>query len=275
MKGATGLARALIEAYANEIMGAEADILCEATGTARNGYREREPETQFGTLALRIPKMRAGSYFPDFLIERWKRVDRTVIYTTPETCALGASTRKVGRALEGMGTASLSKDRVSHICEGLYAEVLTLRAHELLTQRYPCLWVDATYVPCRKGGHGATEAVLTAIACGKDGARVADLTCVDAESCASWKGFLWGLRERGLDGVQRVASDAHGGIVRAVRELFPWAAWQRCIVHLERDVIDAVSTKAKHAVPVASSRPCSRRPCLEDHGGRRPTRWPT
>ena len=245
-EGVAGLARTLVEACANEIMASEADAICEATGTVRNGYRERELETQFGTITLRIPKLRAGSYFPESLIERWGRVDRAVICAASEMYALGVSTRKVGRALERMGAAGLSKDRVSRICAELDAEVSALRSRDLPAQRYPYLWVDATYVPCRKGGHGATAAVVTAIACGEDGARrVVGFGCVDTESYASWKPFLRGLRERGLDGVQCVTSDAHGGIVRAVREVFPGAAWQRCVVHLERDVIDAVATKAK------------------------------
>ena len=245
-EGVTGLARTLVEACANEIMSAEADAVCEATGTTRNGYRERELKTQFGTLALRIPKLRAGSYFPESLIERWGRVDRAVICAASEMYALGVSTRKVGRALERMGAANLSKDRVGRICAELDAEVAALRSRDLPGQRYPYLWVDATYVPCRKGGHGATAAVVTAIACGEDGVRrVVGFGCVDTESYASWKSFLRGLRGRGLSGVQCATSDAHGCIVRAVRELFPGAAWQRCIVHLERDVIDAVATKAK------------------------------
>lgn len=259
----TGLARTLAEACANEIMSAEADAVCEATGTVRNGYRERELETQFGTLTLRIPKLRAGSYFSESLIERWGRVDRAVICAASEMYALGVSTRKVGRALERMGAAGLSKDRVSRICAELDAEVAALRSRDLPDQRYPYLWVDATYVPCRKGGHGATAAVVTAIACGEDGARrVVGLGCVDTESYASWKPFLRGLRERGLDGVQCVTSDAHGGIVRAVRELFPGAAWQRCIARLERDEVDAVATRAKRraTIPARCRARCSRRP---------------
>ena len=91
-------------------------------------------------------------------------------------------------------------------------------------------------------------ALADAAAVGEDGVRrVVGLACVDAESYASWKGFLRGLRERGLSGVQCVTSDAHGGIARAVRELFPGAAWQRCVAHLERDVIDACPTRAKRA----------------------------
>ena len=162
--------------------------------------------------------------------------------------ALGVSTRKVGRVLERMGADRLSKDAVSRICAALDAEVAELGSRQLPGMRFPYLWVDATYVPRRRNGHGATAAVVAAIAVGEDGLRrVVGLACVDAESCASWKGFLRGLRERGLSGVQCVTSDAHGGIVRAVRELFPGAAWQRCVAHLERDVIDACPTRAKRA----------------------------
>ena len=246
--GLTGLARALLEAGVNEMMSAQADAACEAAGTTRNGFRERRLETQVGTITLRIPKLRQGTYFPDGLVERWSRVDRAVICAVAEMYALGVSTRKVGKVLERMGADRLSKDAVSRICSALDAEVAELRSRQLPAMRFPYLWVDATYVPCRRGGHGATAAVVTAIAVGEDGVRrVVGLACVDAESYASWKGFLRGLRERGLSGVQCVTSDAHGGIVRAVRELFPGAAWQRCVVHLERDVVDACPTRAKRA----------------------------
>lgn len=246
--GLTGLARTLLEAGVNEMMAAQADAMCEATGTARNGFRERRLETQVGTITPGIPKLRRGTYFPDGLVERWSRVDRAVICAVAETCALGVSTRKVGRVLERMGADRLSKGAVSRICAALDAEVAELRSRQLPGMRFPYLWVDATYVPCRRNGHGATAAVVTAIAVGEDGVRrVVGLACADAESYASWKGFLRGLRERGLSGVQCVTSDARGGIVRAVRELFPGAAWQRCVVHLERDVIDACPTRAKRA----------------------------
>ena len=102
--GLTGLARTLLEAGVNEMMAARADAMCEATGTARNGFRERRLETQVGTITPGIPKLRRGTYFPDGLVERWSRVDRAVdLCAVAETCALGVSTRKVGRVLERMG----------------------------------------------------------------------------------------------------------------------------------------------------------------------------
>lgn len=137
---------------------------------------------------------------------------------------------------------------MSRICFELDAEVSELRGRDLSGQRFPYPWADATYAPCRRGGHGATAAVVTAVAVGEDGIRrVVGLARVDSESYASWKGFLRGLRERGLEGVQCAASDAHGGIVRAVREVFPGAAWQRRTVHLERDVVSAIPTRAGRA----------------------------
>lgn len=241
--GLGALARALAEACVNEVMSAQTDAMCEETGASRNGFRERRLETQVGAITLRIPKLREGTCFPEGIVDRWSRVDRAVICAASEMFALGVSTRKVGKDLEKMGAARLSKDRVSRICSELDAEVSELRRRDLSGQRFPYLWVDATYVPCGRDGHGAT-----AVAVGEDGVRrVVGLACVNSESYASWKGFLRGLRERGLDGVQCVTSDAHGGIVRAVREAFPGAAWQRCVVHLERDVVSAIPTRAGRA----------------------------
>ena len=246
--GLGAVARALVEACVNEVMSAQADAMCEETGTSRNGFRERRLETQVGAITLRIPKLHEGTYFPEGIVERWSRVDRAVICAASEMFAPGVSTRKVGKVLEKVEAARLSEGRVSRICFELDAEVSELRGRDLSGRRFPYLWADATYAPCRRGGHGATAAVVTAVAVGEDGIRrVVGLARVDSESYASWKGFLRGLRERGLEGVRCVASDAHGGIVRAVREVFPGAAWQRCVVHLERDVVSAIPTRAGRA----------------------------
>lgn len=143
---------------------------------------------------------------------------------------------------------------MSRICFELDAEVSELRGRDLSGRRFPYPWVDAAYAPCRRGGHGAAAAVAAAVAVavGEDGIRgVVGLARVDSESYASWKGFLRGLRERGLEGVRCATSDAHGGIVCAVREVFPGAAWRRRTVHLERDVVSAISTRpgrVPHAV---------------------------
>lgn len=248
--GLGAVARALVEACVNEVMSAQADAMCEETGTSRNGFRERGLETQVGAITLRIPKPREGTCFPEGIVERWSRVDRAVICAASEMFALGVSTRKVGKVLEKVGAARLSEDRVSRICFELDAEVSELRGRDLSGLRFPYPWVDAAYAPCRRGGHGAAAAVAAAVAVavGEDGIRgVVGLARVDSESYASWKGFLRGLRERGLEGVRCATSDAHGGIVRAVREVFLGAAWRRRAVHLERDVVSAIPTRADRA----------------------------
>lgn len=125
--GLGAVARALVEACVNEVMSAQADAMCEETGTSRNGFRERRLETQVGAITLRIPKLREGAYFPEGIVERWSRVDRAVICAASEMFALDVSTRKTGKVLEKMGVARLSKDRVSRICSELDAEVSELR----------------------------------------------------------------------------------------------------------------------------------------------------
>lgn len=248
--GPGAVARALVEACVNEVMSARADAMCEETGASRNGFRERGLETQVGAITLRIPKLREGTCFPEGIVERRGRVDRAVICVASEMFAPSVSTRKVGKVLEKMGAARLSEDRVSRICFELDAEVSELRGRDLSGLRFPYPWVDAAYAPCRRGGHGVAAAVAAAVAVavGEDGIRgVVGLARVDSESYASWKGFLRGLRERGLEGVRCATSDAHGGIVRAVREVFLGAAWRRRAVHLERDVVSAIPTRADRA----------------------------
>ena len=243
--GPGAVARALVEACVNEVMSARADAMCEETGASRNGFRGRGLETRVGAITLGIPKLREGTCFPEGIVERRGRVDRAVICAASEMFAPGVSTRKVGKVLEKMGAARLSEDRVSRICFELDAEASELRGRDLSGRRFPYPWVDAAYVPCRRGGHGAAAAVAAAVAVGEDRIRgVVGLARVDSESYASWKGFLHGLRERGLEGVRCATSDAHGGIVRAVREVFPGAAWRRRAVHLERDVVSAIPTRA-------------------------------
>lgn len=126
--GPGAVARAPVEACVNEVMPAQADAMREETGTSRNGLRERRLETQVGAITLGIPKLREGTCFPEGAVERWSRVDRAVICAASEMFALGESTRKVGKVLEKMRDARLSKDRVGLICSELSAEVFELGA---------------------------------------------------------------------------------------------------------------------------------------------------
>ena len=230
------LLRSLAESVVNEIMSAEADQLCEATNNSRNGYRERRLVTCVGTLALRVPKLRAGSFFPDDVLERYQRVDRAIVAAVAEMYATGTSTRKVQKVAQAMGIERLSKDQVSAICERLDAEVEELVSRPLGELEMPYLWIDATYVKCRRDHHVASTAVVTAIGCDSDGWRhVLGLSVVDTESYDSWLAFLRAIRARGVAGVKLVTSDAHEGLRRAIEEVFQGSAWQRCVVHLMRD----------------------------------------
>ena len=243
------LARTLLETMVNEIMDAQADMACEDGATARNGYRERGLATPVGDIVLRIPKLRAGTYFPEGLIERYSRADRAVAAAVAESWANGVSTRKIERIARKMGIERLSKDQVSAMCRSLDAGVAELASRDLGEVGFPYLFLDATYVKCRRDGRVQSAAVVTAIGVGSDGVRrmlgVAD---IDTETHAGWLGFPRALRERGLSGVRLVVSDAHAGLVRAIAECLPGAGWQRCVVHLERDVRSLLASRRRRSM---------------------------
>lgn len=232
--------RQLAESVVNEVMSAEADQLCEATGNSRNGYRERMLVTCAGTLTLRVPKLRSGSFFPEDVLERYQRVDRAVVAAVAEMYATGTSTRKVQRVASAMGIERISRDQVSAICASLDSEVEELSTRPLGDLPTPYLWLDATYVKCRRSARVASTAMVTAIGCDSEGWRHV-LGVVDTESYDSWSAFLGRVRERGVRGAGLVTSDAHEGLRRAVEETFQGAAWQRCAVHLMRDCARAAS----------------------------------
>ena len=200
--------------------------------------------TQF-TLNLRIPRFRKGSFFPDDILERCQRTDRALIAAVAEMHETGTSTRKVQRIAERMGTGRLSKDQVSSMARSLDADVGELLARPLGDLAMPCLWLDATYVKCRRERHVSSTAIVTAIGCDADGwRRILGLAVVDTEPYSSWKGFLEKMRARGVEGVQLVTSDAHEGLKRAISEVFLGAAWQRRAVHLMRSCIGAAGSRS-------------------------------
>lgn len=157
------LIRRLAEDVVNAIMDAEADQLCSGGANSRNGYRERNLATCVGDITLRIPKLRSGSFFPEDVVERYQRVDRAVVAAVAETYATGTSTRKVQRVAEKLGISRLSKDRVSAIAQNLDADANELLGRDLGESRTPYLWLDATYVKCRRGGRVASTAFVIAI----------------------------------------------------------------------------------------------------------------
>lgn len=245
MVNMTELIRVMAESLVNEIMDAQADEACEA-GNQRNGYRERKLATSVGTINLRIPKLRAGSYFPEDLIERYSRADRAMVAAVSEMVTNGVSTRKVKRVAQSMGIDRMSASQVSRMCSSLDESVADLRERDLSDVSYPYVWLDATYIKCRDAGRVQSTALVTAIGAGSGGyRRLLGLDAIDTESYDGWRSFLLSLRARGVDGVICVTSDAHEGLKRAIQEVFPGAAWQRCVVHLMRNAAGNAPTRQK------------------------------
>lgn len=183
---------------------------------------------------------------------RCPRVDRAVIAAVSEMAACGASTRKVERIAAQMGIDRMSSSQVSRICEALDATIADLQERDSSDDALPCSWVDATYIRRRDEGHVSSCAPVAAIGAGADGyRRLLGLDAVDAESYAGWLAFLRSLRERGADGVVCVTADAHEGLGRAIEEVFPGAAWRRCIVRLMRNAASLAPTRQKRAATLA------------------------
>lgn len=240
------------EAVLNELMSLQADELCNAEyntpstdrANYRNGYRTRGLKTLIGGIELKIPKLRQGSYFPEDVISRYNRSDRALVAAVAEMYLTGVSTAKVQKVAATMGIESLSASQVSRICAVLDEEVQAFRTRTFDGLRFAYLWLDATYIKCRKNNRVGSQAVVTAIAVGDDGIRrFVGFTCADTESYPDWKEFLQDLKIRGVTGVRLVISDAHAGLVQAIEEVYQGSGWQRCIVHLERNVIKAISSK--------------------------------
>lgn len=242
---------------ANMLMSAEADAMCgaslgersDARVNSRNGYRPRSLKTSVGDLELEIPKLRRGTYYPESILERWGRVDASLAALVVEAYANGVSTRDMSLLAQSLGVSAMSSSEVSRLAASLDAQVAELRSRDLGGARYCYLWVDATYVRCRVEGRSVSQAVVTAIALGEDGRKhLVGLDCVDTESYADWLAFLASVRARGLSGLVLCVSDDHRGLVRALSEVFQGVAWQRCTVHLQRNVARAARRRAGEAL---------------------------
>ncbi len=249
-EGVRLLAQAVMEAEVTALTGApHGERAPETRLTHRNGYRERRWDTRVGTIDLAIPRVRDGSYFPS-LLEPRRRVERALLAVVSEAYLLGVSTRRVEDLVEALGIASLSKSEVSRMCGVLDAEVEAFRARPLTAERYPYLWMDATYLKVREGGRVVSMAALVAVGVAATGERrvlALELAPGNDEGPA-WPGFIRRLVERGLSGVRLVISDDHAGLVKAIREQLLGAAWQRCRVHFTRNAQDLVARSARGMV---------------------------
>jgi putative transposase len=247
-EGLKVLAEAVMELEVAAKAGGERYERTAKRTTYRNGYRERDWDTRAGTLDLRIPKLREGSYFPSILEPR-KKAEKALSAVLQEAYVLGVSTRKVDDLVKALGISGVSKSEVSRVCEDL-DEVVSAFRNRPLAGAYPYLWLDATYLKVRENGRVLSMAMVVAVGVKFTGEReVLGHDLGPAEDGAFWLGFLRSLVARGLRGVQLVISDGHLGLRQAIPAAFVGAAWQRCRVHFMRNVGAVVP---KSAMPVVT-----------------------
>ncbi len=246
--------RAMVKTFAEALMSAEADAVCgapygersEERVNSRNGYRAREWDTRAGTVELAVPKLRTGSYFPDWLLAHRRRAEQALVSVVATSYLLGVSTRRVEKLVETLGVKALSKSQVSEMAAHLDAQVEAFRTRPLDSGHYTFVWLDALTMKVREGGRTVNVHALVAVGVNADGQReVLGLEVASDEDGAGWLAFLRSLTARGLCGVRLVVSDAHRGLVAAIGAALPGAGWQRCRTHYLRNLLTKVPKTAQ------------------------------
>ncbi|GAA3005681.1 hypothetical protein GCM10020229_16930 [Kitasatospora albolonga] len=243
------LLRAMVKTFAEAMMSADVDRACggeygrpgEDRVNSRNGYRNRDWDTRVGTIDLAIPRVRSGTYFPSWLLERRRRAEQALVSVVATCYLLGVSTRRVEKLAESMGVTQLSKSQVSEMAKHLDERVAEFRNRPLDQGPYTFVWVDALTQKVREGGRVVNVHCLVAVGVNNEGQReVLGLDVATSEDGAGWLAFLRSLVARGLGGVKLVVSDAHAGLVDAIGATLPGASWQRCRTHYARNLLSQV-----------------------------------
>jgi transposase-like protein len=248
------LLREMIRGFAQQMMDAEVEGICRAgygevtpdRVNSRNGYRRREWDTRAGTVELAVPKLRQGTYYPEWLLERRRRAERALATVVATSYLLGVSTRRVEKLAESLGVTKLSKSQVSVMAAELDEMVASFRSRPLDGGPYAFVWIDALTQKVREGGRTVNVHALIATGVNADGKReILGLDVASSEDGAGWLAFLRGLAARGLSGVQLVTSDCHHGLRDAIAAVLPGASWQRCRAHYSRNLATRVPKSAQ------------------------------
>lgn len=248
--------RFLLERILNEVMKAESEVqlgasLHERTDQRqdyRNGSRERKLTTRIGTLTLEVPRHR-NEPFHTMVFENYSRSEASLIATMVQMVIAGVSTRKVSKVVETLCGKSYSKSMVSDLCKRLDEDIRKFKQQPLNWLDAPFLMVDATYFKARENHKIVSKAFMVALAIKSDGLReVVGFDVYDAEDDYCWKQFLLDLKQRGLKSTEVIISDAHKSIRKAIAEIYPSAAWQRCQVHFRRNILDETPPKYKEGL---------------------------
>lgn len=246
---AEAVVQLLMETDVEGLIGAARHERSGERTTYRNGYRERALDTRLGTLQLRIPKLRQGSYFPPFLEPR-RTSEKALVAVIQEAWVGGVSTRRVDELVQAMGLSGISKSTVSKLCKDIDDRVNAFLERPLEGE-WPYLWLDATYLKQREGGRIVSVAAIIAVAANTDGKReIVGLHIGPSEAETFWADFLKSMLRRGLRGVKLVISDAHEGLKLAIRRVIG-AAWQRCRVHWMRNALAYVPKSQQSMVSAA------------------------
>jgi transposase-like protein len=251
------LLREMVRSFAGALMSADVDSLCGAgygersqeRENSRNGYRERRWDTRVGTIDVAIPKLRSGSYFPDWLLEPRRRAEKALVAVVAECYVRGVSTRRVDGLVKTLGIEGMSKSQVSELATSLDEMVESFRNRPLDAGPYRYVWIDALTQKCREGGRIVNVCAVIATAVNGTGQReVLGIDVVTEEDGAAWTAFLRGLVARGLSGVELFISDAHQGLKNAIAAVVPGASWQRCRAHFMRNLGTRVPKSAQDMV---------------------------
>lgn len=236
---------AVMRAESDEQLGAGRYERSESRTDSRNGTRERRLTTRVGTIVLEVPRRRSAP-FETMVFESYRRSEAALVATMAEMVVGGVSTAKVGKVMRGICSREFPRQSVSAACATLDSAVEDFRGRPLEPGAYPFAMLDATYLKVRGGHRVRARALLVAIGLDRSGRKeVLGLALADAETREGWSAFMRPLRDRGLRGMAVVTSDAHEGLVAALHDVWPDAAWQRCQAHFSRNVSDAAPKRLR------------------------------